>query len=58
MFLFVCFQFLHYFGFHKNFKKILKNLKNTKIVCVVYFGTCVPWMAIEIKFLNFVSFVA
>ena len=28
----------------------LKNQKNTKTVCVVYVGTCVPWMAIETKF--------
>ena len=28
----------------------MKNQKNTKIVCYVYIGTCVPWMAIETKF--------
>ena len=31
-------------------KNFLKNQKNTKTVCVVYIGTCVPWMAIETKF--------
>ena len=28
----------------------MKNQKNTKTVCYVYIGTCVPWMAIETKF--------
>ena len=28
----------------------MKNQKNTKIVCFVYIGTCVPWIAIETKF--------
>ena len=28
----------------------MKNQKNTKTVCFVYIGTCVPWMAIETKF--------
>ena len=28
----------------------MKNKKNTKTVCFVYIGTCVPWMAIETKF--------
>ena len=26
-------------------------------MCYVYIGTCVPWVAIETSFLNFVSFV-
>ena len=56
MFLFWLFSNLLYFFFKK--KKKMKNNKNTKTVCVVYFGTCVSWMAFEIKFLNFVSFVA
>ena len=47
MFLFVCFQFCLFFFWYK---KKLKNQKATKIVCVLlYFGTCVPWMAIETK---------
>ena len=50
MFLFVCFQFLLYFVFHKNLKKKLKKQKNTKTVCFVHIGSCVPWMAIETKF--------
>ena len=45
MFLFI-FSFV-YFVF--DIKK-MKNQKNTKIVCFVYIGTCVPWMAIETKF--------
>ena len=49
MFLFICFQILPYF-FNKIYIYILKNQKNTKMVCFVYIGTCVPWMAIEIKF--------
>ena len=28
----------------------MKKKKNKNSVCFVYFGTCVPWMAIEIKF--------
>ena len=30
-------------------KKNGKNQKNTKTMYFVYFGTCVPWMAIETK---------
>ena len=45
MFLFVCFQFCFILFVIK-----LKNQKNTKSVCFVYFGTCIPWMAIEAKF--------
>ena len=55
MFLFVYFSVLPYFVFIKKKWKIRKIQKQ----CVfVYIGTCVPWMAIETKFLNFVSFVA
>ena len=47
MFLFVYFLVLLYFVFHKIKWKIRKIQKQ----CVfVYIGTCVPWMAIEIKF--------
>ena len=57
MFLFVVFSFYFILFFIK--KKIeKKNQKNTKTVCIVYIGTCVPWMAIKTKFLNFVSLVA
>ena len=55
MFLFWLFSVLLYLLFINFF--ILKNQKNTKIVCDVYIGTCVPWMAFETKFLNFVSLV-
>ena len=55
MFLFV-FSFI-YFVFHIKIKKKMENQKNTKTVCFVYIGTCVPWMAIETIFLNFVSLV-
>ena len=51
MFLFGYFSVLLCFVLHiKIFKKKLKNQKNTKIVCFVYIGTCVPWMAIETNF--------
>ena len=46
-FIFFCFQ---------NEKKNGKNQKNTKTVYFVYIGTCVPWMAIEIKFSKFCIF--
>ena len=60
MFLFVYFQFLVILFWYKNkkLKKIKKSEKYKNSVCFVYIGTCVPWMAIETKFLNFVSFVA
>ena len=49
MFLFV-FSFV-YFVFHIKIKKKLKKSEKYKnSVCFVYFGTCVPWMAIETKF--------
>ena len=38
------------FGFYIKIIKKWKNQKNTKTVCFVYIGTCVPWMAIETKF--------
>ena len=52
MFLFVCFQFCFILFFIKKIKKkILKNQKNTKTVCVLCtLGTYVPWMGIETKF--------
>ena len=43
------------------FLNIIKKGKIRKIQkqCMfVYIGTCVPWMAFEKKFLNFVSLVA
>ena len=50
MFLFVFFSVLFYFVFHLKIKKIEK-LENIQKQCVfVYIDTCVPWMAIEIKF--------
>ena len=33
-----------------SYKKIEKLEKYKNIVCFVYIGTCVPWMAIETKF--------
>ena len=49
--LFVCFSFALFFFFHKNkIKEIEKSEKYKNNVCFVYFGTCVPWMAIETKF--------
>ena len=50
MFLFGYFLVLLCFVFDIKIKKKLKNQKNTKIVCFVYIGTYVPWMAIETKF--------
>ena len=38
------------FVFYIKIIKKWKNQKNTKTVCFVYIGTCVPWMAIETKF--------
>ena len=43
------------FGFFFSFvyfflKEIEKSEKYKNIVCYVYIGTCVPWMAIETKF--------
>ena len=46
MFLFGCFLVL----FILFLKKIEKSEKYKNIVCYVYIGTCVPWMAIETKF--------
>ena len=51
MFLFGYFSILLCFVFDIKIKK--KNEKSEKYknsVCFVYIGTCVPWMAIEIKF--------
>ena len=48
MFLFVYFHLI--FFFIKIKIKELKNQKNTKTMCFVYIGTCVPWMDIETKF--------
>ena len=36
--------------------KIEKSEKYKNIVCSVYSGTCVPWMAIETKFSKFCIF--
>ena len=49
MFLFGYFLVLHFFVFHIKIKKIEKSEKYKNSVCFVYIGTCVPWMAIEIK---------
>ena len=46
--LFLVFFFFNFFYIKIN--KKLKNQKNTKIMCFVYIGTCVLWMAIEKKF--------
>ena len=56
MFLFCLFLVLFYFILHK--KEIKIKIKKIQKQCVfVYIGTCVPCMAIETKFLNFVSLV-
>ena len=48
---FVClFSTLFYFVLHKNKNKNWKIRKIQKQCVFVYIGTCVPWMAIEIKF--------
>ena len=52
--LFVC---LSFFFFFFGFNKMGKIRKIQKQCVFVYIGTCVPWMAFEIKFLNFVSLV-
>ena len=49
MFLFFFFSVV-YFVFHIKIKKKIEKLEKTKTVCYMYIGTCVPWMAIEIKF--------
>ena len=47
MFLFGYFSvFALFLFFFIKKKKKLKNQKNTKTVCVLYIGTCIPWMAI------------
>ena len=49
---FVClFSVFVYFVWINKIKKKLKNQKKKykNSVCVVYIGTCVPWMAIETK---------
>ena len=50
--LFVCFLFcfILFFIILKTKKKIEKLKKYKNNVCFVYIGTCVPWMATEIKF--------
>ena len=51
MFLFRYFSVLLYFVVHIKIKiKIEKLEKYKNSVCLVYIGTCVPWMAIETKF--------
>ena len=56
MFLFWFFSVLLHLFFKK--KKIEKTEKYKKQCMYVDIGTCVPWMVIETKFLNFVSLVA
>ena len=49
------------FGFFFFFFEVflIKKIKKIqKQYVFVYIGTCVPWMAFETKFLNFVSFVS
>ena len=46
------------FFFSKIKREKLEKKKNTKHCVFVYVGTCVPLMAIETKFLNFVCLVA
>ena len=47
----IIFQFCFILFFHiKIKKKFEKSEKYKNIVCFVYIGTCVPWMAIETKF--------
>ena len=41
---------LFFFSYKNLKKKIEKSEKYKYSVCFVYFGTCVPWMAIETKF--------
>ena len=54
MFLFVSFQFLVILFLKKKIEKSVKKYKNS--VCYVYIDTCVPWMAIKIKFSKFCIF--
>ena len=54
-FLYACFFFFLLFSFLNKKGKIRKIQKQCMFV---YIGTCVPWMAFEKKFLNFVSLVA
>ena len=59
MFLFVCvsvFALLLFFFF--KLKEIEKSKKYKNSVCFVYFGTCVPWVAIETKFSKLCIFLA
>ena len=46
--LFVFVWLFSFFFFFKIKREKLEKYKNS--VCFVYFGTCVPWMAIETKF--------
>ena len=46
--LFVFVWLFSFFFFFKIKREKLEKYKNR--VCFVYFGTCVPWMAIETKF--------
>ena len=57
MFLFA--SSFYYFVFqYKNKKKIEKSEKYKNNVCFMYFGTSVPWMAIETKFSKLCTLVA
>ena len=61
LFIFACAFFILFFYCFQEKKKKKKKKKIEKyknIVCFVYIGTCIPWMAFETKFLNFVSLVA
>ena len=57
LFLFGCLVSI-LFIFQTKKRKIRKKKKKKKKSVFVYVGTCVPWMAIETKFLNFVYLVA
>ena len=50
LFFFLCCLF---FFSYKNKKNFEKSEKYKNSVCLVYIGTCVPWMAIETKFSKF-----
>ena len=52
LFLFSCLVFILFI--FQNKKRKIRKKKIQKQCVFVYVGTCIPWMTIEIKFLNFV----
>ena len=60
LFIIACVFFIYFLLLSRKEKKKKKKKieKYKNIVCFVYIGTCVSWMAFETKFLNFVSLVA